>query len=385
MRIGIFSNCYHPLVNGVVGVVSLLRKGFLEKGHQVYIFAPAVDDYIDKEAGIYRYRSVDLTREVKYPVAIPFSPRINKILSNLDLDVIHSHHPFVLGQVALKTARHQKIPIIYTFHTQYEQYNHYFPLPGKLVNLITRAKVKAFCQSVNGLTTPAESARQLLINYGITNPVAVIPNPTVITRETETGEQIKKRYGLKDDKILVTVGRIAPEKNLGLLLQSFQYMLSQSLPHPLRLMIVGDGPELENLKKQARILNIADRVIFTGLVIPEQVPQYLAAADLFVMTSTSEVKPLAQLESLAAGLPIVAVAAAGANDTIIHGENGLLVTENYQAIADSVIDLVYNNDKLSNFRLNALNTAKLYSYPRIAEKYLELYREKISESASNKS
>ncbi|HYH04921.1 MAG TPA: glycosyltransferase, partial [Bacillota bacterium] len=97
MRIGIFTNCYLPMVNGVVGAVGLLRRGFEEQGHEVHIFAPAFDDYIDQEEQVYRYPAVDLTRDVKYPVAVPFSPKINRVLDQLALDIIHCHHPFVLG------------------------------------------------------------------------------------------------------------------------------------------------------------------------------------------------------------------------------------------------------------------------------------------------
>lgn len=385
VRIGIFTNCYHPLVNGVVGVISLLRRGCLEKGHQVYIFAPAVDDYIDEEEGIFRYRSIDLTQEVKYPVAIPFSPRINRIINNLNLDILHSHHPFVLGPVAIKTAARKRIPVIYTFHTQYEQYNHYIPLPGQLVNWITRRKIKSFCQKVNGVTTPAESARQILLGYGITQPITVIPNPTLIAKpaSNESRLEIRSQYGLNQEKLLVNIGRIAPEKNLGLLLQAFRHLLNQSLPDPVKLMIVGDGPDLENLKNQAKTLGISADVVFTGLVSPDKVPQFLAASDLFVMTSKSEVKPLAQLEALAAGVPIVAVAAAGANDTIIHEQNGLLVSENAEAISDAITKLIFDDQKMAAFREEALETAMKYSYPKITDEYLTLYNQLISNFPNN--
>lgn len=378
MRIGIFTNCYHPIVNGVVGVVSLLRKGLIEQGHQVYIFAPAFDDYQDTEAGIYRYRSVDLTREVKYPIAIPFSPRLNRIFNQLNLDIVHCHHPFVLGPLAYKLARHKNIPIIYTFHTQYEQYSHYIPLPPKLVNLISRKKVLSFCQKMNRIITPAESARQLLLGYGVTHPVQVIPNPTVIRPCLGDGEDIRKKYHLDSAKVLINIGRIAPEKNLGLLLRSFKFIMDHRPNKSVKLMIVGDGPDLANLKQQAEDLGIAEHVFFTGLIDPTEVPAYLAASDLFVMTSTSEVKPMSQLEALAAGVPIVAVAAPGANDTIIHGENGLLVEQNPEAIAQSILNLLDDDVKLEQFRKAAVKTAESYSYPRIVQQYVAVYEEVIN-------
>ncbi len=373
MRIAIFTNCFSPLVNGVVGVVSLLRKGFIEQGHQVWIFTPKFDDYVDEDQGIYRYPAIDLTRKVKYPIAVPFSPKISKVLRDLDFDIIHSHHPFVLGPLALKLARKRKIPIVYTFHTQYDQYSHYVPLPSGIVNWFSKNQVRRFAQSVDQVSTPAESAREILLGYGVTNVIKVIPNPTDLTKfQNANADLVKNQYNLSNEKILVNIGRVAPEKNLGLLLQSYRLILTKA-PEPVKLMIVGDGPALKDLKQLALEMGIADAVIFTGMVNPSLVSNYLAAADLFVMTSKSEVKPLSQLEALAAGVPIVSIAAAGANDTITHGLNGLLVAEDTGAIAQGVLDLVFNPERLACFKKGAFDTAERYSYPRIAGEYLELF------------
>ena len=373
MRIAVFTNCYQPLVNGVVGAVSLLRKGFMELGHEVFIFAPKFDDYVDEEPGIYRYPAVDLTREVKYPVAIPYSPKISKVIRNLNFDIIHSHHPFVLGPLALKLARSRKTPIVYTFHTQYDQYTHYVPLPSPLVRWFSKNQVRGFAQSVDQITTPADTARRILIEYGVTNDIKVIPNPTDLIRfQAATGDLVRKEYRLSKEKVLINIGRVAPEKNLGLLLESFRILLSKATG-PVKLMIVGDGPALKGLKQLASEMGIAEQVIFTGMVDPALVPNYLAAADLFVMTSKSEVKPLAQLEALAAGVPLVAVSAAGANDTITNGQNGLLVAENSEAISGAVLDLAFNPERLATFKREALLTAESYSHTRIAEEYLQLF------------
>lgn len=380
MKIGIFTNCYRPLVNGVVGAVTLLRQGFREAGHEAFIFTPAYDDFRDGEDGIYRYPAVDLTTKVKYPVAVPFSPRIHRELERLDLDIVHSHHPFVLGPLALRVARRKRIPAVYTFHTQYDQYTHYVPLPEGLVKWSAKRQVRRFGQAVDGITTPAESARQILMDYGVTRPITVIPNPTDLSRlQRGDGGPVRARYGLGAERVLINIGRIAPEKNLGLLLESFQLMLDQAPGGSLKLMIVGDGPELAPLQRRAEAMSLADRVIFTGLIDPSQIPDFLAMADLFVMTSTTEVKPLSQLEALAAGVPIVAVAAAGANDTIRPGENGWLVPEDAAKFAAAVLELVFDQERLGRFRQAARSTAARYSYTGIAAEYLALFAKMIAD------
>jgi 1,2-diacylglycerol 3-alpha-glucosyltransferase len=385
MRIGIFTNCYYPMVNGVVGAVALLRQGFLEAGHEVYIFAPDFDDYQDTEAGIFRYPALDLTNRVKYPVAVPFSSNVKRELKRLELDIIHSHHPFVLGRVGLRLARRRKIPIVYTFHTQYDQYTHYVPLPGSLVSWFSTRQVRHFSRAVDQVTTPSESARRVLLEYGVTTAVKVIPNPIDLDKFiTNDGISIRQKYHLsRQQKLLINIGRVAPEKNLNLLLKSFQqmlqHMLAKEASHTLKLMIVGEGPELPNLIQLASELGIQDDVIFTGLVEPVLIPQYLAAADLFVMTSTTEVKPLSQLEALASGVPIVAVSAAGANDTIVHGENGLLTPENPLAFAEAVLSLIADPKRYGYLQENARKTASQYAYSAIVVKYLALFEQLIRE------
>jgi 1,2-diacylglycerol 3-alpha-glucosyltransferase len=378
MKIGIFTNCYLPLVNGVVGVIQLLKKGLIEQGHQVYIFAPKYDDYADREDGVFRYPAVDLTRKVKYPVAIPFAPKINQTLRDIKLDIIHSHHPFVLGPASLKAAHKKRIPAVYTFHTQYDQYAHYIPLPRILVKEFAKYRVKKYCGSVDKITTPSESAREILQNYGVTRPVQVIPNPTDLTRfQNRDGAVIRKKYRLDGQKLLINIGRIALEKNIPFLLSTYQYILNHAPRGTTRLMIVGDGPDIINLQKQSKRLGIDDNVIFTGLVNPLDIPAYLAAADLFVTASMTEVKPLVQLEALAAGIPIVAVAASGAVDTIIHGKNGLLVRQEITEFGEAVLELLFDMERQSRFREAALKTAADYSYSKITVDYLDLYEKAI--------
>lgn len=385
MQIGIFTNCYQPLVNGVVGAIDLLKRGLTELGVEVYIFAPGFDDFIDQESDVYRYPALDLTSKVKFPVAIPFSLKINQIIHNTKFDIIHCHHPFVLGPVAVKVAKKKKIPVIYTFHTQYDQYTHYVPLPSTLVKTITKYQIKKFSRAVDQITTPSYSAQQILASYGIERSVQVIPNPTDLIRfHNNDGVLIRNKYNLQHEKLLINIGRVAPEKNLSFLLRMYQYVKQYTPEKSVRLMIVGDGPELKDLKIQAERLGISEGIIFTGMVNPVEIPLYLAAADLFVMASVTEIKPLVLLEALAAGVPIVAVSAPGADDTIIQGENGLLVPAEVSLFGDAVLELVNDLEKMNRFRMVALQTATKYSHIKIAKDYLNLYEQTIDDYKKNK-
>ncbi|HYH04097.1 MAG TPA: glycosyltransferase, partial [Bacillota bacterium] len=204
------------------------------------------------------------------------------------------------------------------------------------------------------------------------------PNPTLIATNPDDGSIVRAKYQLGKEKLLINIGRIAAEKNLTLLLKTFRYLIDRAEPDTLKLMIVGEGPELENLIQQAKELGLSDQVIFTGLIAPAEVPLYLAAADLFVMTSLSEVKPLSQLEALAAGVPIVSVKAPGANDTIIHDHNGLLVEDRVETIGDTVLSLLKDTSRHTRYQAAARQTAERYSHSKIASEYLELFQTTIA-------
>ncbi|HEY8344115.1 MAG TPA: glycosyltransferase family 4 protein [Bacillota bacterium] len=383
MRIVIFTNAYEPIVSGVVTAIRFFRQGLIDLGHEVFIFAPDHKDIQDRRKeqteGIFRFSAVNLTRQLYFPIAVPCYPGLTSLLRRINPDVIHSHHPFVLGKVGLRVARRLGVPLVYTFHTQYEQYSHYFPLPQNLVKWAGRKAVRDYAQSVDLLTTPAESIAGLLRSYGVTKKIHILPNPLDLARyEQIDHEIIRNRYGIGRRKLLLFVGRIGREKNLDFLLRAFA-RLAEEFGDDIRLMLVGSGAAEEMLKKLAVELGLADRVIFTGAVNYEEIPLYYGAADLFVMTSTSEVKPLVFIEAMAAGLPVVAVEASGSKDTFTSGYNGILTPEEVGAFASAVRELLRNDRRRLEIARAAKESAARYSIKNLTQELLTLYKEAIAE------
>ncbi|MCQ2735864.1 MAG: D-sedoheptulose 7-phosphate isomerase [bacterium] len=379
LNIAIFTNAYKPIISGVVNCIDLMRKYLEKQGHNVYIFAPAYNGYEDPaDEKVFRYPSVNLTNKVKFPVAIAFSPKAEKFLSENRIDVIHCHHPFILGDEGAKWAAKLNIPLFYTFHTQYEMYSHYIPLPQDLVKTVSKSVVSAFTKKCSVIITPGTAIVDLLKeDYGITDNVVYMRNSidTEAFRHPD-GSAIKEKYGFKpEEKILIYVGRMAPEKNLPFMIDAFRKINSKC---PSKLMIIGEGPELENFRKYASEHDPEGRIIFTGRVEYADIPAYYGAADLFIMTSTTEVKPLALLEAMAAGLPIVAVSACGASDTVNDGINGYLTEEDRDAFADKVIGLLSDKDLLESMGREAEKTAEEYSGETIYGKLSELYEREIN-------
>jgi len=373
MNVGIFTNTYKPVINGVVNCIAVIRNELGRRGHRVHIFAPHVPGYREEEEEVYRYPSLSLTKKVKYPLAIPFSPSISKKIPSLKLDVIHSQHPFLLGVTGADWARRLGIPPVFTFHTQYEQYAHYIPLPGGLVKSVSKMLVQRYTNRCNLIITPGKSIQELLHSYGIVDKVVFMPNAIDLSSfQSPDGTRVRKHYNIADDEaLLLYVGRMAQEKNLPFMLEAFRKIMDI---HRARLMIIGEGSLLDELKGRADALGITEKTIFTGRVEYNAISPYYGAADLFIMTSTTEVKPLALLEAMASGLPIVAVTAHGSSDTIIHGENGLLTEENTESFAAAVGELLQDRGRLEKMSEASLKTARGYSIETIGEKLLARYQ-----------
>lgn len=375
MRVGLFTNAYRPLVSGVVNSVDLIRKGLLRTGNTPFVFAPAVPGYTEEHAGVWRFRSVTLTKKVEFPLAIPYSTRLFPLIPKMGLNVIHTHHPFLLGEVGAYFARQLNIPLVYTFHTQLEKYAHYIPLPTNMVRMAARDYVAKYTRRCSCIICPSPSIRGLLDEYEVTCRVEVLQNAidTAAFRNA-TGDAVRRELGLSEDNLLcIFTGRMGLEKNLSFLLQCFR-TVHESHPQ-MRLLLLGDGPILEDLQNEVRELGLEGHVFFPGRVTYNDIPSYYAAADLFVMTSTTEVKPLAVLESMAAGLPVIAVDACGTGDTVTHGHDGLLCPCEQDAYVKILEKAVTDGELRKKMGAAAQVTAETYSLENYTEKLLALYRE----------
>lgn len=376
MNIAIFTNAYKPIISGVVNCIDLMRENLIKKGHNVFLFAPEFSGYTDTEKNIYRYPSVSLTNKVKFPVPITIFPIAEKIMTTKKIDIIHCHHPFVLGAEGARWADRLKVPLFFTFHTQYEQYAHYVPFPEELVKSVSKSVVSSYSKRCSVIITPGTAIVEQLKGYGITENVVHMPNSINLSSFSSPDKNIiREKFNIgADEKLLVYVGRMAQEKNIPMMIDSFSLINAKV---PSRLMIIGEGPELENFKAYTKEKNLSDRIIFTGRVEYNQIPDYYGSADTFIITSTTEVKPLALLEAMASGLPIVAVNACGASDTIIDGFNGILTKESKEEFADAVIKVITNEELLKMMSKNSIKVSEEYSAETVTDKLLELYKKAI--------
>lgn len=378
LRIGLFSNAYRPLISGVVNSIDLIRKELLQQGHTPWIYAPKVKGYRDQHAGVVRFPSIELTREVQFPLPLPCWPPIHRAIAKSRLQVVHTHHPVLLGDYAWYWARRLKIPLVYTFHTQYEQYVHYAKLPQAPLRALTRWWVGQFARRCDLLIAPSPAIRELLQQYGIGTWTVTLPN-AIDLQPFQSGRPratLRQKLGWPQEApIALYAGRLGKEKNLEFMLHAFQ---SVALQNPQALcVIVGDGPERQNLQRLAQHLQITQQVIFPGRVPYSEMANYFRAASFFCISSVTEVKPLVVLEALAAGLPVLAVAACGTQDTLTDGVDGILIPHQESLFADRWCELVANPQRVAAMAERAQETAQGYSIQEYTRQLAQLYAEAI--------
>ena len=383
MKIAFFTNCYKPLINGVVTSIVSLKEAYERKGHETYVFAPQVEDYIDQEKNVFRYRSINLTSKVKYPLPIPLSFRAKKVITEFNPDIVHIHHPFLLSSQAIMYGKKLGIPKILTLHTQYEQYAYYVaPIPQIITQEAIKIIVSNLAYKIDCITTPSESMKDLIKSYGIENRIEVIPNAIHLASFKEENElkrlEIKKKYNLKeDDKIILYVGRIAWEKSIDKIIEALAIIKRKGISK-VKFLLVGKGPAMDELRQLVQSLGVEEEVIFTGAVSNEEIQHYYKIAYLFTIASTSESFGIVIIEALASGIPVLAVRAPGAVDILTNGVDGWLTEDNVAQFANALEKLIREPELRERLSQGTLKTSEKYSINVISERMLNLYREVIA-------
>lgn len=308
MNIGIFTDTYFPQVSGVATSISTLKNDLERKGHSVYIFT-TTDPHVDKdiiEPNVFRLQSVPFISFTDRRIAIRGLFHAVEIAKELELDIVHTQTEFSLGMIGKYVANRLKIPCVHTYHTMYEKYLHYV-LNGHLLKPYhVKQMTKMFLSHTAGVVAPSEQTKEVLNRYGIKSPITVIPTGVDISEFTKPidTKKLRNSLGITDDSpILLSLSRIALEKKIEDTLMIMPELIKE-FPK-IRLVIVGDGPDMEQIQETAEKLGIMDNVIFTGEVSHDQVAPYYHMADLFVSSSDTETQGLTYIEALAANAKIV--------------------------------------------------------------------------------
>jgi 1,2-diacylglycerol 3-alpha-glucosyltransferase len=380
LRVAMFTNNYLPFLGGVPLSIDRLYRGLLQSGEKVMLFAPTYplpwDDPQDQS--IFRCPTLFHSRIDNFPIANTFSRKIEAAFKAFDCDLVHVHHPFWLGKKGLHLAKRNNIPVVFTYHTRLERYTHYIPLPGAaLKNLFAHFLIKHFANRCDAIITPTVSTEEYLRNVGVSALIETIPTGIRLDDYRRwSGEQVRDlrdRYVSAGERLLISVSRMAQEKNLDFLIDGLAKVKIRSRT-PFKCLLIGDGPEKQRLVKKVARLGLSDRIVFSGNMAPYDVIGRYLAADLFVFASTSETQGMVLLEAMAGACPVVAVRASGVYDVVKDGFNGFKVAESTDDWAESVAGLLDDDQRLNDMSQNSQAFAGDYSEEKMSAKVSRLYR-----------
>jgi 1,2-diacylglycerol 3-alpha-glucosyltransferase len=366
LHIGFFTECYRPIVNGIVASIDALRSGLETAGVAVTTVAPRFPHFDDEGGDIVRIPSLPLPTATAYRLCVPYlrtadRPRVR------DLAIVHTHSPFVTGWMGANHARRRGLPLVFTYHTRIEAYAHYVPFEQRTMQAAAVTLTRSYANAADVVIVPTVAMESRLRELGVHSTIAVVPSSIDVERFAagRRSPAIRALLGAQDDEPLaLVVSRLAREKNLELAIDA----LTRTCRTRTRLAIVGDGPHRPALEERARQAGVASRVRFVGALPTVALPDVYASGDAFVFPSITETQGLVLAEALAAGLRVVAVDTPASRD-VLAGQ-GRLVPPDPLAFARALDDAIVAGRDQSAVRL----AHSRYSVGLQTRRVLDVYR-----------
>ncbi len=384
MRIAMLTNNYKPFIGGVPISVDRLANALRERGNEVYVFAPTYENQEEEE---YVIRFSTFAGTIAGAVLPnPFDPRIEQKMKALKIDVIHVHHPALMGNVALHLRKKLGIPVVFTYHTMYEEYLHYLKMnritKTRMVQSTLNHYLESFSNQCDMLVAPTPLIAKYLKNKNISTDVRVIPTGLLedsFMKEDAKVQEIREKYLGERDYLLISVQRLAEEKNIDFQLKGLATLKKQlgKTGKTFYTLFIGDGPERKHLTEYAEKLGLNDCVEFIGNVANQEIKNYQNAGDLFLFSSKSETQGIVLLEAMAAGNPVIAVSANGVDDVVINGYNGYRTAENVETWAQKAQEVLDDSQLYQSLSMGARRTAESYKEIYVAKDCELLYAQAI--------
>ena len=389
MRVGIFTESYPPLVNGVSTSILMLEHALTKLGHEVFIITVSDNkkDYVLENNGhILRLPSVNLANCYDYKMTSVYPIKAVNMIKKMNLDVIHSNVEFTVGIFARVVSEQLSIPLVHTYHTNWEDYTHYITKNKKILDDICKKLLKYLVvffedKTVTELIVPSNKIYNLFKDkYKFTKNIHIIQTGIETSKFYKENfnqkdiNSLKKKLGIKKkDFVVMTVSRLAKEKSVDRIINNHKELVKKY--SNMNLLIVGDGPDIDKLKDEAKSLGVSDSVIFTGKVPLSDIPIYYQLGNVFVTASKSETQGLTVVEAISSSLPVVAVKDDSFVNSVIEDFNGFVFTDDEKYI--NSISKLYEDKELYN-RLS--NQSRLLSEDFSSE-YFALKVLKVYETA----
>jgi glycosyltransferase involved in cell wall biosynthesis len=385
MNILMMTNTYLPHVGGVARSVGVFTDEYRRRGHRVIVVAPEYKELPREDLDTIRIPAIQNFNGSDFSVVLPVPGFLQAKLRDFKPDVIHSHHPFLIGSTALRIASKFQVPLVYTHHTLFEEYLHYVPVDLPLMKTFVINLSSGYANLADHVIAPSQSVADFLLQQKVTSPVSIIPTGVDIHRfERGNGRGFRQRCGISEqDYIIGHVGRLAAEKNLSFLAEAVSAFM-QKYAH-VHFVVVGGGPWQESIEQIFAAHKTNWRLHMLGKLEGQDLVDAYHSMDVFAFSSKSETQGLVLVEAMAAGTPVVALEASGVRDVLRHRENGCMLTSD---TADSFVEgleWVYRMSTKQRNELvqNAKETARRFSIQSTADQALHLYEQLSRQSVTD--
>jgi glycosyltransferase involved in cell wall biosynthesis len=381
MHIGFFSDGYVPQLNGVATSIDSLATVLEAQSEKVSIFAPKMGNYVDRRPRVYRFPSILAVKDPPLWLGTPISTRVFTEIPRLGLELVHTHDPASMHFIGWQVARREHLPFITTYHTILAMHTRTVEVFGR--NILSAHFAEWWSRWTSNMCdhviAPSEKIKALVESYGVRVPVTVIYNGIRIEQfQNRPRGFLRARLGLRTDaKILLTVGRLTPEKNVEFLVD----VLARVVPRDpnIYLVHIGQGPWRSEYEEQAAKLGVGQNLRFAGPLMPDEMPNAYADADVYVTASLSEAHSLAALEGAATGLPLVVTRDQSMELIVADGENGFVVPLDRDMFAARVMEIFEHAELRTRMCVRSKEIASQYSVQAQARKLVQLYRDVIEQ------
>jgi 1,2-diacylglycerol 3-alpha-glucosyltransferase len=384
MKILMMTNTFTPFIGGVSKSVTAFARACREAGHRVIIVAPHFEGTPASEDDVIRVPAIQHFNGSDFSIALPLPGYLSAHLEQFKPDIVHSHHPHLLGNTAVRIASRFHRPLVFTHHTMYEHYLHYVPAGAHRLREFVIALVTGYCNLCDHIIAPSRSIAAILRSRGVQTAIDVIPTGVLVRQfENGDGRHLRRSHRISQGAFVAGyVGRLAPEKNLSFLAEAIASYIARTRNG--QFLVVGSGPSEEKIREVFEQHGLTDRLHFAGALDGQDLADAYQAMDVFVFASHTETQGMVLTEAMAAGKPVIALDAPGVREVIRDRYNGRLlkrrsIAEFTAAVAGMASLSPRRRDELAQA---ARQTAQRFSIDRCARRLLRVYGDVLSRRTS---
>lgn len=375
MNVLMLTNTFTPHVGGVASSVAAFAAEYRRQGHRVLVVAPEFPDAPAGETDVIRVPAIQKFNGSDFSLRLPVPGFLFPALDRFRPDVVHSHHPYLLGDTALRIAAVRDAPLVFTHHSMYERLTRYVPGDSPVLQRFVVELSTGYANLCDSVIAPSDSVAAILRHRGVSAPIAVIPTGVDRTRFAGgDGARFRAAEGIPADAFVVGfVGRLSPEKNLPFLAEAVCAFLAGR--KRARFLVAGVGPSERELREIVARRGMSGRLHFAGILRGDELADAYRAMDAFAFASGSETQGMVLAEALAAGVPAVALDAPGVRETVIDGRNGFLLPGESVASFRDALERIASQppEERRVLRDEAARTAERFAMEACAKKALALY------------